>query len=142
MVNRIQMIPQGMKVSKGGFDVTTAAKGQLIFDSEWAHTKVWIRGSGVWGGPDVQSRSKTFSVYYGKTFSRPPMGVASISNYSTASWAANYREAYIWGGDREYWWGAGARFFNDRVEFWQTAEDPYDYIPSLTFEYTILDFTL
>lgn len=141
MVGRVLITPSGLKVSKAGYEVLSAAKGQLMFDSEWAHTKVWVRGSGIMGAAP-NGVSKEVTVYYGKTFSRPPMAAAIMGGFGSSNWASFYREGYEFDGSREWWWGLGATFYNDRVVFWHRAEDPYDYNPNLPYQYVIMDYTL
>lgn len=68
MTNRVSIDATGIKVSKPGFDVLTATKSQLIFDSADGNGKVLAHGSAtLTKGPGWHSKS------FPKAFTTRPM---------------------------------------------------------------------
>ncbi|QIG76838.1 hypothetical protein EVC30_009 [Rhizobium phage RHph_Y1_11] len=86
MANRLLLDTTGLKISKPGIDVLTAAAGNLQFSSDWKQLRVYGRGSFTVPNPIGYTpkalggwNSVTFTVSLGKTFSGIPVGNVMVA---------------------------------------------------------------
>lgn len=90
LANRVLIHPDGMKISKPGVDVLSASNAQLLFSSDWTHPSLWLRGT------IIASYGVTTTVYFGKSFSRPPFVFGTAQNASGGHFFSNSTDlAYL-----------------------------------------------
>lgn len=111
MTNRVLLDLNGLKISKPGWDVTTAPEGALQYNSAWAGAQVLITGSLYRpnGSPDLD-------IWFGRWFSKPPMVllIAQQPDTNNTKFTLN-APPYDWGG---------SYVTNDRFRL-RTGNNPY-----------------
>lgn len=85
MANRVVLTLGGLKVSKPGINVLTAADTDLIFSSDFNQGSLFSRGSVTFSSSSIQS------VNYGKTFVNMPMILFNV----VRTVSPVYNELYI-----------------------------------------------
>ena len=77
-MQRLIMDPSKLKISKPGYDVTTAATDKLIFDSsQVTYNGVYLSGVALYSSSvqtltDTSEYTHTYTINFGKTFAAPP----------------------------------------------------------------------
>lgn len=143
MTNRVLLTPNAFKVSREGWDVVTAPKGGLLFDSDYTHGKIYANGIFVFptisdpGGSG--SAGISGNVFFGKTFPTPPICYLRFYGEVLQNWNGGARWNYNYVEGREWWTSTWADVRTDRIHFGADAEWWEDLWMGMTVNYMVLD---
>ncbi len=84
MPDRVLLDASGVRVSKLGHDVKTAAEGQLLFNSRWSAMKRLLFGQFDLPIPGAGDFPANRTVMYGKSFTYRPLVFSIVHGYNNS----------------------------------------------------------
>lgn len=130
MANRVLLDLTGLDVSKAGVDVTTAAKRDLLFTSDWTFVRELVSGI-----TRVTYGAAKITIPFGLTLTRVPyidiwfkqQNGSSYGRYFTAPTASDlggYSLAYVTTSDIQFLWNSNPQ---SGITYWDIAYRVWGY---------------